>query len=118
MAQYTLLIYSDVKRWQEIGEDEMDAINGEYFAITQAMRDAGVHKGGAALQDVTTARTVAADGVVTDGPFADITEHLGGFYLLELDSADQAVQWAARLPGVARGIDRIEVRPVMEYPEA
>jgi hypothetical protein len=117
MAKYTLLIYSDTKRWQEIGEDDMNAIMGEYFAYTQALRDAGVHAGGEALQPSDTARTVAQNGVVTDGPFADVAEYLGGFYLVDVATQDQALEWAAKLPGVERGLDRIEVRQVMEYPE-
>lgn len=117
MAKYTLLIYSDTKRWQEIGEDEMNAIMGEYFAYTQALRDAEVHAGGEALQPSDTARTVAQNGVVTDGPFADVAEHLGGFYLVDVATQDQALEWAAKLPGVERGLDRIEVREVVEFPE-
>jgi hypothetical protein len=118
MALYTLLIYSDVKNWQDVGEDDMNAINGEYFAYTQALRDAGVHRGGEALHPADTAKTVAQNDVVTDGPFADVAEHLGGFYLVEVDSEDQALEWAGKLPGVSRGLDRIEVREVMVFPDA
>ena len=118
MTQYALLIYSDVKRWQDISEGEMGAIMGEYFTYTQALRDTGVYKGGEALQPVDTARTVAANDIVTDGPFADVAEHLGGFYIVDVESMDQALEWAAKLPGVARGLDRIEVRPVMVYEES
>lgn len=117
MAKYTLLIYSDAKRWQDVGEDEMNAIMGEYFAYTQAIDDAGVRLAGEALEPVDTAKTVAANGVVTDGPFAEVSEHLGGFYLIAADTMDQALEWAAKLPGVSRGLDRIEVRRVVEYPE-
>jgi hypothetical protein len=118
MTQYALLIYSDVKRWQDISEDEMGAIMGEYFTYTQALRDTGVHKGGEALQPADTARTVAANDVVTDGPFADVAEHLGGFYIVDVESMDEALEWAAKLPGVTRGLDRIEVRPVMVFEES
>jgi hypothetical protein len=118
MAKYTLLIYSDAKRWQDVGEDEMNAIMGEYFAYTQALREAGVYQGGEALQPVDTAKTVGQGGVVSDGPFAEVAEHLGGFYLIEVDGEERAVEWAAKLPGVDRGLDRIEVREVVEYPDA
>ena len=118
MAKYTLLIYSDVKRWEDLGEDEMNAIMGEYFAYTQALREAGVYHGGEALQPADTAKTVGQNGVVTDGPFAEVAEHLGGYYLIDVDSPAQALDWAAKLPGVDRGLDRIEVREVVEYPDA
>ena len=118
MAQFALLIYSDTKRWQDVGEQEMGAIMGEYFAYTQALRDAGVYKSAEALQPADTAKTVAPNDLVTDGPFADVAEHLGGFYIVDVESMDKALEWAARLPGVARNLDRIEVRPVMVYEES
>lgn len=117
MAKYTLLIYSDAKRWQDVDEDGMNAIMGEYFAYTRAIDDAGVRLAGEALEPVDAAKTVAANGVVTDGPFAEVAEHLGGFYLIKADTMDEALEWAAKLPGVSRGLDRIEVRRVVEYPE-
>ena len=55
-------------------------------------------------------------GVVTDGPFADVTEHLGGYYLVEVPTIEAACDWAAKLPGVERGIDRIEVRAIAPFP--
>lgn len=118
MSKYMLLIYSDYKRWQDVTEEEQGAIMGEYYAYSEALVDAGVMAGGDALQPADTAKTVAKDGVVTDGPFADVAEHLGGFYLVDVDSMDQALDWAGRIPGVPRGLDRIEVRPVMEFPDA
>lgn len=118
MAQFALLIYSDTKRWQDISDDEMGAIMGEYFAYTQALKDAGVYKGGEALQTAETAKTVAANDMVTDGPFADVAEYLGGFYLVDVESMDKALEWAAKLPGVPRSLDRIEVRPVMDFEES
>jgi hypothetical protein len=54
---------------------------------------------------------------VTDGPFAEVAEHLGGFYIVDVDTMDDALEWAAKLPGVDRGLDRIEVRAVMVFPE-
>ena len=59
MSQYTLLIYSDVKRWQDVTEGEMGAIMSEYFAYTQAVRDAGIDKGSQALQPTDTAKTAS-----------------------------------------------------------
>jgi hypothetical protein len=118
MSKHTLLIYSDAKRWQDVTEEDMGAIMGEYFAYTQALRDAGVYVGGEALEPADTAKTVATNDVVTDGPFAEVAEHLSGYYLIDVDSLDDALQWAGRLPGVPRGLDRIEVRRVVDYPDA
>ncbi len=117
MARYMLLIYTDPEARAAVDEVEENAIMGEYIAYTQALQDAGVMLAGDALQDVETAKTVAHGGVVTDGPFADVAEHLGGYYLLDVATMEEAVGWAARLPGVARGYDRIEVRPLWEFPD-
>ena len=68
------------------------------------------------LQGIDTAKTVAPDGVVTDGPFADVAEHLGGFHMIETATIEDACNWAAENPGVRRGLSRVEVRPVMEIP--
>jgi hypothetical protein len=111
-----LLIQSDVKKFSDLTEAEGAALHGEYFAVTQAMVQAGVLLAGDPLQGIETAKTVSK-GAVTDGPFADIAEHLGGFYMLELPTIEAACEWAAKLPGVSRGLDKIEVRPVQEMPD-
>ena len=70
---------------------------------------------GEALQDVTTATTVSVrDGrrIVTDGPFAETKEHLGGYYLIDAPSLDDAIEAAARIPGARFG--KVEIRPIME----
>jgi hypothetical protein len=113
MSRFMLSIYSDVKKFSEMSEAEGGALHGEYGAVTQAMIDAGVLLAGDPLQGIDTAKTVSKSAV-TDGPFADIAEHLGGFYILELPNIDAACEWAARLPGVSRGLDKIEVRPIQE----
>lgn len=115
MSQYMLLIYTGAKRWEDVGEDEQNAIMGEYYAYNEALTNAGAMVAGEALQGVETARTVAQNDVVTDGPFAELTEHLGGYYVVDVDTMDQAVQWAGKLPGVPRGLDRVEVRPIMVF---
>ena len=89
----------------------------EYFAYTNALREAGAYVGGEALQDVTTATSVRVrDGetLTTDGPFAETKEALGGYYLLECDDLDEALQWAARCP--AAKVGTVEVRPIWEVP--
>jgi hypothetical protein len=116
MSRFMLSIYSDVKKFAEMNEAEGMALHGEYFTVTQAMVEAGVYLGGDPLEGINTAKTVSK-GAVTDGPFADIAEHLGGFYILELPTIEAACEWAAKLPGVSRGLDKIEVRPVQEMPD-
>ena len=116
MSRFMLSIYSDVKKFAEMSEAEGAALHGEYFTVTKAMVDSGVFLAGDPLQGIDTAKTVSK-GAVTDGPFADIAEHLGGFYILELPTIEAACEWAAQLPGVARGLDKIEVRPLQEMPD-
>jgi hypothetical protein len=115
-VRYALLIYTppaDTEPSAEESEQVMDAYN----AFTSDAVDAGVMRGGEALEDAKTATTVRVrDGktVVTDGPFAETKEEFGGFYLIEAPNLDEAIKWAARIPGALRG--SIEVRPIWEIP--
>ena len=89
---------------------------GRWDAYTESLRDAGAFVAGEGLQDSPTATTIRiqSDGerVVTDGPFAETKEQIGGFYLIECDDLDQALEWAKKIPLPAGAI---EVRPVMDY---
>ena len=112
--QYMLLIYSGdaPEKWDSLSEDEQNAIMGEYFAISQSP---GV-TGGNHLQPVETATTVQVENgstLTTDGPFAETKEALGGYYLLEADNLDAALEVAARIPAARLG-GAVEVRPVVE----
>ena len=112
--QYMLLIYSGdaPEKWDSLSEDEQNAIMGEYFAISQSP---GV-TGGDQLQPVDTATTVQVENgstLTTDGPFAETKEALGGYYLLEADNLDAALEVAARIPAARLG-GAVEVRPVVE----
>ena len=98
----------------EIIEQVMQAYN-EY---TKMLKDRGVYLGGEALQPNPTATTVRVqDGksIVTDGPFVEAKEALGGFYLVEARDLDEALELAAACPGAQFGA--IEVRPIMEFDE-
>jgi hypothetical protein len=113
--QYALLIYTPERETeptpQELGE-EMDAYN----AFTEYVRSRGAMKGGEALESVdtaTTVRVVEGKTITTDGPFAETKETLGGFYLVEAADLDEAISFAAMIPGAKRGC--IEVRPVWDY---
>jgi hypothetical protein len=110
--KYALLIYSNDTEWENLSDDEKNAIYGEYFAISKSP---GV-VGGQELQPAETATTVRVNGggtLTTDGPFAATKEALGGFYLLEADNLDDAIALAARVPAARRG-GAVEVRPVVE----
>ena len=109
--QYMALIFHD-ETPPESPEEMMQA----YGAVTQEMVAANAFVAGDALQPSSTATCVRVrDGKtdVTDGPFAETKEQLGGYYLLECENLDQAVEWAAKIPAAANGT--IEVRPVMVY---
>jgi hypothetical protein len=115
MSQFLLLIYTDQTKIAGFQESDWGSLHADYVSVTQAMNEAGVNLGGNPLQGPETARTVGAGGIITDGPFAEITEVLGGYYLLEVTDQDEALAWAAKLPGVSRGIDKIEVRPIQPF---
>jgi hypothetical protein len=112
--QYLLLIYDEEKNWETMSDEERNGLFGEYGAYTQELQASGKLVGGNPLQPTTTATTVRVrDGeqVVTDGPFAETKEQLGGYYLIEAESVDGALEWAAKIPGARWG--SIEVRPIM-----
>jgi hypothetical protein len=112
-----LLIYDDEQVWAAMTEEERGRVFQEYGAYTEDMRRKGVFVEGAPLQPTATATTVRErDGerLVTDGPFAETKEQLGGYYLIEVDSLDDALDWAARMPSAKLG--SIEVRPVLQIP--
>jgi hypothetical protein len=112
--QYMLLIYNAEQEWAAMSEDERNAVYGDYFAFTNAIRESGNFVDGAPLQPTSTATAVRVRGgeqLVTDGPFAETKEQLGGFYLVEAENVDEAIEIAARIPGARYGT--IEVRPVL-----
>jgi hypothetical protein len=116
-VQYLILIYGDPATSEGMSEAEGAAIMGEYFAYTQGLQDAGVLVDGNPLERASAATTVRVrDGqrLLTDGPFAETREVLGGYYLIECDSLDAALEHAAACPGARDG--SIEVRPVMPMP--
>ena len=117
--RYMLLIYGDENRWAQLSGEEAEAEMGKWFAYTQELQDAGVSTMGDALQPTATATTVRDNGgepMVTDGPFAETREQLGGYYLLDVPDLDEAIKWAHKCPGAARGT--IELRPIQEFPDA
>ena len=114
--EYLLLIYNSEKEWAAMPPDEMGKIYGEYMAFTKAITDSGHWIGGKPLQPVSTATTVrvrSGKRTVTDGPFAETKEQLGGYYLVEAKDLDEATEIASRIPGAKYG--SIEVRPIQIF---
>jgi hypothetical protein len=114
--KYFCAIYGDESSWNDVTPEDMSATMSAYFAFTEEAREAGVLLGGEGLDRSSSATTVRVSGgerVLSDGPFAETKEQLGGYYLLECANLDEAIDWAARIPGAATG--SVEVRPVMNY---
>ena len=113
--QYALLIYTP-ERTEDVPQEQIAAEMAEYDIFSQHVRDRGAMLGGEALDTTATATTVRViDGktITTDGPFAETKETLGGFYLVEAADLDEAIAFAAMIPGAKHGC--IEVRPVWDY---
>jgi hypothetical protein len=111
---YLLLIYSDEQAWERLPEEKREAILKEYAALTGDMRRQGRWIAGAPLHPTSTATTVRVrddELVVTDGPFAETKEQLGGFFLIDAPSSDEARAWATKVPAARYGA--VEVRPVV-----
>ncbi|HWH05308.1 MAG TPA: YciI family protein [Gaiellaceae bacterium] len=107
--RYLALIYGEEERWDALSAQEQQAEMEDYVALSNEAASVG----GAELQPVATATTVRTRGhetQITDGPFADTKEVLGGFYVFECDSIDAACALAARIPAARHGA--VEVRPV------
>jgi hypothetical protein len=114
-VRYLALIYTDENVvWSD---EEQQEVMAAYLAFGEEGGKAGVlGDAGEALQPTSTATTVRVrngETLTTDGPFAETKEQLGGFYLLQCDNLDQAIEWAAKIPGAKHG--SIEVRPIMEF---
>jgi hypothetical protein len=115
--QYLLLIHDDEKAWWSLSDVDKAAMYEEYAALTAALQASGAYVGGNQLQPTSSAVTVRVrngEQVVTDGPFAETKEQLGGYYLIEADSLDEALEWAAKIPSARVG--SIEVRPLQHVP--
>ena len=112
--RYMLLVYLNE---HALTEDERERCYVESAQLTQDLNKSGQYLSASPLQPVATARSVRIrDGrrVVTDGPFAETREQLGGFYLVEAKDLEEAIGIAARIPVAQKGT--IEVRPVLEIP--
>jgi hypothetical protein len=117
MSLYLLLIYDDERPWDSAPPEDGAKVMRAYYDFTEEADSAGVVRHSAALQPSATATTVRVrngDRLLTDGPFAETKEQLGGYYLVDCATLDEAIEWASRIPGASTGA--IEVRPVMQIP--
>jgi hypothetical protein len=113
-VQYAILIYEKPGATDSFSDEERSAITGEYVAVLDDPRVVATGR----LQPAHTATTVRVqegETLVTDGPFADTKEVFGGYYVLEADDLDAALEIAARLPAARLG-GSVEVRPMVELP--
>lgn len=113
--QYLLAIYEDHSVYAD--EKAANDIIRAHGAYSEMLAKAGVIRGGEGLADTTDAKTLRKRGgktAIHDGPFAEMQEQLGGFYIIEVDSMDEALDWAAKLPMAGDG--SVEVRPCIDGP--
>ena len=113
--KYMLTLISEEGGWDDVTPEQMQAEMSRWEAFGKELEQAGAFIAGEGLQESATATTVRLEGderLVTDGPFAETKEQLGGFYLLECENLDEAIAWAKKVPLSGGGI---EVRPVMDY---
>jgi hypothetical protein len=112
--KYILLIYGDERVWTSMSKEELEKIYAGHMAYSDDMTKAGVLRGGAELKPVSTATSVRFAGngrpKTVDGPFAETKEQLGGYYLIEVDNLEQAIEWAQKMPAMTEGT--VEIRPL------
>ena len=115
--KYMLSLFAEEGGWDDVTPEQMQEGMKVWDEFTRQTTEAKALIAGEGLQPSATATTVkvgeGSDRMVTDGPFAETKEQLGGFYLLECADLDEALEWAKKLPLSAGG--SIEVRPVMDY---
>ncbi len=119
--RYAMLIYSDQEPWFELSEEEAAKASEEslpkWYAFFEELAKADPEMSGKELDDIRTAKTVRVrDGevLITDGPFAETKEQIGGFFDTNLPDLDTALEYAAKIPAAEYG--SVEVRPVVERP--
>jgi len=113
--RYLCLIYSDESQFPKMPKAEQDKWMAEYGAFTEGLKRSGHYVGGERLESTATATVVRernGNVSITDGPFVETKEQLGGFFMITAKDLDEAIQLAAKIPGTRHG--SVEVRPVME----
>ena len=115
--QYMLLIYGDMEGFPEMSEEQQAAEMKRWYDYSEWLSAKGWMRAGDALQGVehaTSVRLRDGERIVTDGPFAETKETLGGYYLIDTENLDDAIEAASECPGAIYGT--IEVRPVLDLP--
>jgi hypothetical protein len=115
--RYLMLIYGNEQAAMQSSEEEQRAGFDAWMQFDQEIQAAGVTSGGEALQPTSTATTVADGGgepLVTDGPFAETREQLGGYYVLDVPNLDEAIKWAHKCAAATDTV-KLELRPIMEF---
>ena len=114
--RYLLLIYGDESAYATATPEDMQNEIAAYGVFSEAITAEGIMRGGEALQlsdTATTVRVREGETLLSDGPFAETHEQLGGYYIVECDTVDEAIGAATRIPGARSG--SVEVRPIMEF---
>ena len=114
--KYLCLIYDEEKKMSALPKAEQEQLMADYFAFTDDVQKKGHYVAGEALHPVNSATTVRVRNgslMTTDGPFAETTEQLGGFYLIDARDLNEAIQVAGRIPSANYG--SIDVRPIVDF---
>ena len=112
--RYLMLICDDEQRMETLPEDERARRHEGWARLTQDLIAAGKLQGGERLRPVSSATTVRLKGgqtLLSDGPFAETKEQLGGYYLIDADNLDEAIAWASKMPHLPGG-GLVEIRPI------
>jgi hypothetical protein len=114
--RYMLTIIGEEGGWEDATPEDMRAVMAAWDGYSESLKGAGAFVAGEGLQPSATATTVRGydgdDRLVTDGPFAETKEQVGGFYLIDVANLDEALEWAKKIPARGGGV---EVRPVLDY---
>jgi hypothetical protein len=115
--RYLALIYSDERADAAMTPDEQNANMAAWMSYSEDLGKSGKMLGGEALQPTLTATTIRhgnGGNLITDGPFAETKEQLGGYFVINADNLDEAIAWVGKMPHLPRG-GSVEIRPIMEF---
>jgi len=113
-VEFLALVYGDPDSWESLSEDEQSAAYEGYVAVSRDAQAAGALVDASELESTSAATSVRVrngDALVTDGPYAEVKESLGGYYLFSCDTIEDAIGWAAKIPAAWTG-GAIEIRLV------
>ncbi len=115
--KYMLTLFNEETDWSDVNPEQARASMASWDEYTKALRDSGAFVAGEGLSPSATATTIrlGEEPITTDGPYAETKEQLGGFYLIEVEDLDAALEWGRRVPMPGGAV---EVRPVMDYEQA